>query len=142
MNRGTFPALDEVILLQKDVRINGGWDADFLAQTGVSVLDFTLQPNRSFIVDWSAKVTLGQVGLVATGFVNHGKTIFINGFIRDGYGMRTYGYLTVQNSTISGNEPNYGGYGSGLYNAGITEIQSRHHREQPFRHDGRRHLCL
>lgn len=77
---------DEVVLLDKDVNLSGGWDASFTGQTGLSTIDGQ-ESRRGMTVD-------------------SGVTSLVEGFIvQNGYGggVLNLGTLIVQNSMISNN---------------------------------------
>ena len=91
----------EVVLIDKNITLSGGWNSDFTVQIGMSSID-------------------GQ-GL-RVGITSHfGLTADIEGFvIRNGYGsyaggiVKSGGTMTLTNSTVSGNHGD--SIGGGIYN--------------------------
>jgi uncharacterized repeat protein (TIGR01451 family) len=93
----------EVVLIDKDIALSGGWEATFNTQNGISTIDGEGS----------------RVG-IALGF---GFTGDIEGFaIRNGNGsdaggiVNSGGIMTLTNSTVSGNHSD--GYAGGIYNQG------------------------
>ncbi len=93
---GTYTGTgNEVVLLDKNATLSGGWDTGFTTQSGDSTIDG--EESRRGIT------------------VNSGVTAIVerftaqNGFASYGGGIRNSGTLTLNNSTVSGNTANNGG---------------------------------
>ena len=99
---------DQVILLDRDVTLSGGWDASFTEQSGMSTID-------------------GQ-GARRGMTVNFGITAVVERFIiQNGIGgiynnCGSPGHLTLNDSTISGNTTD--GAGGGIYNYGPATLNN------------------
>jgi hypothetical protein len=120
----------QVVLLNKDARLSGGWNASFTSQNGWSIIDgqstrigVIVQSSSTierFVVQNGSSVT--DVG----GIYNGGTLVLNNSIVRNntccsdfsvidgGAGISNWGTLTVNNSTITGNTSF--DQGGGLYN--------------------------
>jgi hypothetical protein len=100
---GTYVGIgDEVVLLDKDVTLSGGWDGTFTTQSGISTIDGE-DARRGMTVN------SGVMAIVERFTVQ-------NGSASDGGGISNYGTMTLNSSTVSGNIGGgiYNGYGSTL----------------------------
>jgi hypothetical protein len=88
---------DEVVLLDKSVRLLGGWNNDFTVQTGISTVDGD-ESRRGITVNSGVTVIVEHFA------VQHG-------FASDGGGIHNDGTLTMNQSTISENTANSEGGG-------------------------------
>lgn len=121
----------EVAHISKSVTLSGGWNTNFLAQTGYSIIDGQ-SARMGAVIDNSAHVTIdrfriqngsscsaggihvwgGDTTLVLTNsIITNNKTTCVGGAAG---GILNYGYTTITNSTISNNT------GSGINSSGGT----------------------
>ena len=112
---GTYTGTgDEVVLLDKDVTLSGGWDGTFTTQSGTSTIHGE-ETRRGITVD------TGVTAVVDRFTVQHGYTDDGNGG-----GIHNSGILTVTNSIINDNFAYYDGYadhgGGGIYNIGALSL--------------------
>ncbi|MGD8474924.1 MAG: DUF11 domain-containing protein, partial [Anaerolineae bacterium] len=109
---GTFTGTgDEVVLLDRGVRISGGWDAAFSGHGGVSTLDGEGE-RRGITVD------SGVVALVGRFTVQNGSR---TGWQDTGGGIHNAGILSLHECTFEGNE---GYFGGGLSNEGLLDFDT------------------
>jgi hypothetical protein len=104
---GTYTGtVDEVVLLDKDVRLLGGWNGAFTAQSGVSTIDGE-EARRGMTVNDDVTATAERFAVQ-------------NGSAEDGGGIyNAGGTLTINSSAVGGNTATgYSGKGGGIYNAG------------------------
>ena len=127
---GTYTgSSDEVVLLDKDATLSGGWDADFTTQDGTSTIHgeglrrgITVNSGVTAMIE---RFTVQKAAGV--GIYNQGSLTLNNSTISDNTGMQgggicnDYGTLTLNNSTISDNAATYGG---GIYNAGTLILNN------------------
>lgn len=103
---GTYTGIgDQVVLIDRDLTLSGGWNAAFSSQAGYTTIDG--QAARSGF-------TLPAGGSAS---LDHFKVQ--NGYSRMGAGISTSGNLTITNSLITTNKGEYGG---GIYNGGNLTI--------------------
>ncbi|MGD8457423.1 MAG: M4 family metallopeptidase [Anaerolineales bacterium] len=100
----------EVVYIDKDITITGGWDSDFSSQTGMSVIDGE-NSHRGITIDSGI-----------TAYIEF--FVIQNGYSTDGGGIHNEGTLTINGCTVNGNvaegpDPNKGG---GIYNGGTLTI--------------------
>ncbi len=115
----------QVVLLNKDVHLLGGWNTAFTARTGWSILDG--QGARTVMVVGDLTSVTAEQFVIRNGSSSSGAGIANNGMltlsnsavtgnIASDYGggifSGTSGTLILNNSTVSGNRANHGG---GLY---------------------------
>jgi predicted outer membrane repeat protein len=114
---GTYTGTgDEVVLLDKDAMISGGWDETFVAQVASSTIDGE-EARRGVVVN------SGVSAVVERFTAQHGYTGDANGG-----GIYNSGTLTLTNCTINDNYAYYDGYddhgGGGIYNIGALSLLS------------------
>jgi hypothetical protein len=142
----TEPAGYEVVLIQKNITISGGWTSDFTNQTGYTVIDgqnfhrgitinaeFSAMLERLLIRNGRSLVGDGggiYIGVLSKVTIN--DTIIVANMARDsdpiypesrnggGIGMATFVRLTMNDSLVIGNEAS--GIGGGIYCAESTVI--------------------
>ena len=114
-----------VVIINKGLRLSGGWTSDFSAQTGASTIDGANVNNgilaisgttivENFIVENSTSSNSGAIYIVNGNFTLKRSTLRNNVATSNGAGIfLDNGALTVINSTISGNRAN--GSGGGIY---------------------------
>jgi hypothetical protein len=114
-----------VVIMDKGLRLSGGWTSDFSAQTGASTIDGANVNNgilsisgttivENFIVENSTSSNSGGIYIVNGNFTLKRTTLRNNVATSNGAGIfLDNGVLTVINSTISGNRAN--GSGGGIY---------------------------
>lgn len=99
---GTYTSTgDEAVLLDKSVRLLGGWNGTFTTQSGTCTIDG--EGSRRGIT-----VNSGVTAIVARFTVQNGSTTSSGG------GIYNWGTLTLNNSTVSSNTSRYGGV---IYNS-------------------------
>jgi uncharacterized repeat protein (TIGR01451 family) len=112
---GTYSGTgDEVVLLNKNATLSGGWDGAFTTQSETSTIDG--EGSRRGI-----NVNGGVTAIVERFTVQNGDTG------DDGGGIYNAGTLTLNNSTISGNTAEGGDIyedGGGIYNEGTLTLNS------------------
>ena len=105
---GTYTGTgDEVVLLDKDVILSGGWDASFTTQSDSSTIDGQ-GSRRGITVNSGVTATVERFTVQSSG--NSGA----------GGGIYNQGTLTLNNSTISGNASQHSG--GGIYSEEGTVI--------------------
>ena len=114
-----------VVIIDKGLRLSGGWTSDFSSQTGASTIDGVNVNNgilaisgivivENFIVENSTSSNSGAIYIVNGNFTLKKSTLRNNFASSNGAGIfLDNGALTVVNSTISGNRAN--GSGGGIY---------------------------
>jgi uncharacterized repeat protein (TIGR01451 family) len=108
---GTYTGTDnEVALLNKSVRLLGGWDGTFTSQSGTSTLDG--QGTRRGIT-----VNSGVVAVVERFTIQNGTALY--GYPVGG-GIYNRGTFTLNKSTVSGNTAGDGG--GGIFNEDILTL--------------------
>ena len=115
----------EVLLINKDIMVSGGWDAGFSAQSGISTIDGQ-GARRGVTV---------QSGVTAT--IQH-FTLQNGNVTGNGGGVNNAGTLTIIESSITGNVAGNGS-GSAIYNAstGILSLN-----QSSIRHNGSNGICF
>jgi hypothetical protein len=105
---GTYTrAGSEVVLIDRNITLLGGWDDGFSAQSGRSILD-GLGVSRGLTIIAGVTVVLNSFAIQ-------------NGFhVSEGGGIRNAGTLTVTNAVVSGNLSNMSG--GGIYNSGTLTL--------------------
>jgi Zn-dependent metalloprotease len=107
---------NEVVYIDTEVRLLGGWDAGFTAQIGTSTIDGE-DSRRGVTVNHGATATLERFK-------------FQNGSSSDGGGLYSSGNLTLNDCTVRGNSAGGGGgifnnqHGSALYERTLIIIDS------------------
>jgi hypothetical protein len=108
---GTYTASNgtEVVLINKNITLSGGWKTDFSAQSGKSIID-------------GQKTRTGMtVNSTTIASVDHFK--IQNGYnSTQGGGLQNSGSLSLSDSVISGNVSSR--IGGGIYNSGLLTIDS------------------
>ena len=128
---------NEVVLIDRDITLLGGWDASFTTQSGVSTIDGE-GVRRGVTVNSSITATLerfvaqnGNSGIVEGGGIgNFSGTLTLNystvsgNTASNGGGISNFsGRLTLNNSTVIGNAaPN--GFGGGIFNFGTLTLNN------------------
>jgi hypothetical protein len=93
---GTFKGVgDEVVLLDRDAILSGGWDAGFAAQIGTSIIDGEAL-RRGLTVSEDATAIVGHFTIQ-------------NGSAGEGGGVFNQGALTLNRVTVTNNSADYGG---------------------------------
>jgi PKD domain-containing protein len=105
---GTYTGVGtEVVLIDKDITLSGGWDPTFTTQSGMSTIDG--EGIRRGII-----VNSGMVASIEHFVVQNG---FFGADFDGGGGIRNNGNLTVNNSTVRHNTiAGYSSAGGGIYN--------------------------
>jgi hypothetical protein len=127
---GTYTGTgDEVVLLNKDLRLEGGWNAEFMSRTGVSSIDGQGLRRGVRVANAAARVERFLIENGSPGPFPQGGGILVGGpagasgsslvldesTVRDSSGgIWSEGALTVTNSTVSGNTSNNTGSGGGV----------------------------
>ena len=126
-----------VVIVNKDLTLSGGWNADFTAQDQVSIIDGANVNNGilsisgtvvvdNFVVQNSISSNSGAVYIVNGNFTLSRSTLRNNTATSNGAGIfLDNGVLTVVNSTISGNHANSYGGGVHLANSGSASATIR-----------------
>jgi len=137
---GTFTGSGgEVVLVDKSVRLLGGWDSGFTGQTGMSVIDggnarrgirissgVTAVIERFIIEDGFSSGSSGA-GIWNMGSLTLSQSSVrsnqapSSGVIASGGGILSSGVLTLNNSTVSENSA---GFGAGLSVSGIVTLNN------------------
>jgi hypothetical protein len=122
-----------VVIINKNLTLSGGWTADFTSQTGASTIDGANVNNgilvisgtvsvENFIVENSISSNSGAIYIVSGNLTLKRSTLRNNVATSNGAGIFVdSGTVSVINSTISGNRAN--GAGGGIYaanNSGAT----------------------
>ncbi len=126
---GTYTGTgDQVVLFNKSAKLNGGWDATFVSQSGLSVLDgggarrvmyinanVAVNMNR-FTIQHGAAVEWGG-GIYNNGRLTFSDGQFLNNLVPRGgspaYGGGVYskgGAVTIERTTATGNEGQDGSF--------------------------------
>ncbi len=133
---GTYTGTgDEVVLIDKDITLSGGWDSTFTTQSGTSTIDgegarrgMTVNDNvtatvRSFTIQNGFS---GDGG----GIANGGALTLISSIVMDntavayGGGILSYGtLLRLDFSTVSGNEATTGA-GGGIFSSNTLTLNN------------------
>ena len=132
----------EVVLINKNVTLSGGWDTTFTTQSGTTIIDgqgamrgVTVPLGITATVD-TLTVQNGFHDSQGGGIRNNGTLTITNSIIKNnisqwmGGGIFTYGTLTISNTTISGNSAGQighsgGGGGGGIQNySGTTTLNN------------------
>jgi hypothetical protein len=123
-----------VVIINKGLRLSGGWTSDFSAQTGASTIDGANVNNgilaiagttivENFIVENSTSSNSGAIYIVNGNFTLKRSTLRNNVATSNGAGIfLDNGALTVINSTISGNRANSSGGGIYASNNSGTSV--------------------
>lgn len=118
-------ASPNVVIINKDLTLSGGWNSDFTAQDQVSIIDGANVNNGilaisgtvvvdNFVVRNSISMNSGAIYIVNGNFTLSRSTLRNNTATSNGAGIfLDNGVLNVVNSTISGNQAN--SYGGGVY---------------------------
>ena len=109
---GTYTGSDnEVVLIDRSITLSGGWDATFMAQTGMTTIDGG-GGRRGIVIISGVTANLERFA-IQNGYV----------YQYDGGGIYNYGILTLNNSTVSGNT-SYNGGGILNYYAGNMTLNN------------------
>jgi hypothetical protein len=132
---GTYTASSgtEVVLINKNLTLSGGWDEAFSAQNGKSIID-AQKARRGMTVSSPMIATVTHFE-IQNGFSSYGGGIFnsgnlilndsiISGNVSESYGGGLYNCstLTVNNTTISGNVSKANG--GGVYNNSTLTVNN------------------
>jgi hypothetical protein len=109
---------DEVVLVDRDLELSGGWNEGFTLQTGSTIVDGE-NTRTGILVEATASMELfvvqhGVPGPSSAGGVsNYGTLTMTRCTVQDnqGSGVRNEGTLVVDASTVSGNSSNSGAGG-------------------------------
>jgi hypothetical protein len=102
----------EVVLIDKNITLSGGWDESFATQEGTSIIDGE-EARRGITVNGGVTTFIERF-TVQNGFVERGGGIYNDG-----------GTVTLKNSTVSGNVViGYDGYGGGIFNDGTMTLNN------------------
>lgn len=101
----------EVVLVNKDIPISGGWDSSFVTHSGLSTID-AQSSRRGIVIGSTANATVGNV------LVQNGN---LGCCTQRGAGIHNEGALTLNASVVQSNTAAYGGGGIEDY-AGILVI--------------------
>ncbi|CAG0947625.1 hypothetical protein ANRL1_04350, partial [Anaerolineae bacterium] len=126
-----FGGGSEVVLLDRNVRLEGGWNSSFTSQTGVSAIDASYM-RRGITINGGVSATINRfvVQNGSSGILNDGSLTLNNStiannsigfYLEGGGGILNRGTLTVNNSTISSNISRFG---SGIYNQGTVNLNN------------------
>jgi len=112
---GTYTGTgDEVVLIDKDITLSGGWDDTFTTQSGTSTIDGE-DVRRGIHMNSDLTATV-EYFTVQHGYTDDGN----------GGGIYNSGNLTLTNSTISDSFAYFDGYfghgGGGIYNIGSLNL--------------------
>jgi len=132
---GTYTASagSEVVLINKDITLSGGWNGGFTTQSGMATIDGE-GARRGMTVNGGIIATIDRFTIQNGNFVGYGGGIYNagtslavnNSSITNntatgdgggnsyGGGINTSGTMTLSNSTVSGNTASAGG---GIYNS-------------------------
>jgi len=132
--KGTYTGTGfEVVYLDKDATLAGGWDASFTAQSGMSILDG--QGERRGISSITSNVTIfadhftiqhgfassgGGIGISNFGTLILSNSIVANSTASNGGGIAFAGSLTLNDSTVRDNIASNGGGGIWNLNGALT----------------------
>lgn len=119
---------NEVVLLNKNATLSGGWDASFTTQNGMSTIDgeawhrgMTVNSGVTAMVErFAMQNGIGSIGS-GGGIYNVGGTVILNHSVvsgNSGSGISNDGTMTLNHSIVSGNS---GGIG-GIYNGGTMTL--------------------
>jgi len=130
----------EVVFINKEATLSGGWDTSFASQSGMSTIDGLgasrgLRVNSGiigtidhFIVqNGVATSSNSPYGCMGNGIYNAGTLNVQTSVVRDnnttgyGGGICNDGVITINNSTISSNSANEGG---GIFNSGTVTVNN------------------
>jgi hypothetical protein len=122
---------DEVVSIDKDVILSGGWDEGFSAQNSASILDGEMARGVISVGQYRTAVLerfVVQHGFPDWGIYNdHGDLTVINSTIRNNSGRGIYSYiadLTLVGSTVRDNSAISGGGGISSYGGTLTIVNS------------------
>jgi len=145
---GTYTGTgSEVVLLNKDATLSGGWDATFTTQPGMSTIDgegafrgITVNGNRTVLVENLAirngaggiysqgtlilNNSIVRINVSGSGIENAGGTLTLNNSAvsnNQGRGIVNVGSATLNDSIVNSNV-GAGGPGGGIANAGILTL--------------------
>jgi hypothetical protein len=126
---------DEVVLVDRAITLDGGWNSGFTQRTGLSMIDgqglrrgVTIAPGVAASIV-GLDVVNGAKPVAAAfgggGILNEGTLTVDQTAVRNNgaTGIYTTGPLTITNSTVSGNHSNYSNEGGGVsvnVNAAVT----------------------
>jgi hypothetical protein len=124
---GEYTDGDTVAQLDTSVRILGGWNTAFMAQSGASTLDGPEAWQGVVTVSFGATAVLERIVVqngIGSGVVNEGDLTLEESTIRDntgfnGGGIFNSGILSLDGSTVSGNTASMSG---GIYNSGLATL--------------------
>jgi hypothetical protein len=136
---GTYTStLDQVVWIDKDITLSGGWNAGFATQSGTSTIDGQVS-RAGIIVDASVRsvivviehftiqngITSKRGGGIrnASGTLTLSNSSVINNVAPEGGGISNEGGMNIKNSIVSGNTTNVGG-GGGIMNQGALMINN------------------
>ncbi len=139
---GTFIGTGvQVVLMDKDITLSGGWNSAFTAQSGTSTIDgesarlgVWVNADVSGTIDHFT-IQNGHNSSGASGIFNEGDLIVLDSVVQNnsadsscwGAGVLNFGTLTVERTTIRNNRCNDLGYGGGItswYGGPVVVIDS------------------
>lgn len=122
---------DEVVLLNKDAILSGGWNASFTSKVGMSTIDgqgvrrgftvFNLNTVDSFIIQNGTLFNTGG-GIFNFGTLTLNKSIVRDNVADFGAGISNAGTLTLNHSTVHGNIA--ATFGGGILNNGPLTLNN------------------
>ncbi len=131
---GTYTGTgDEVVLLDKNVTLSGGWNNAFTTQDGISTIDGQVS-RRGITVNSDVNATVdrftiqGGTNPYAGGIYNAGTLTFTNGTIlnneHSGIGNYSNGTVILNNTVVSGNTASGIHVGSGTVTLNHSTVSS------------------
>jgi uncharacterized repeat protein (TIGR01451 family) len=134
VTEGTYTGAGaEVVVLDEDARLSGGWDEAFTTQSGSSIVDGE-GSRRGITVGFAVSAIIerftAQNGYdyYGVGGIHNDGTLTLNSStVRDntsriGGGVGNVGFLTLNNCTVSGNRSVYDG--GGINNGGALTVNN------------------
>lgn len=121
----------EVVLIDRNITLSGGWDSSFATQTGQSVLNGEGQ-RQVVVVEAGVTAAIQSIsirdgyGANGGGVFNQGTLTLVNTSITEntanrGGGVYNEGALIAMDTLIQNNSAQF--YGGGIYSTGLFDIQ-------------------
>ena len=129
---GTYTGIgNEVVSVNQNVVLSGGWNDSFTSKTGMSTLDgqgvrrgatvFSTATMDGFLIQHGTLFNTGG-GIANVGTLTLANSLVSNNSTDFGGGISNSGTLVLNNSTVSGNSA--GIFGGGILNSGTLTINS------------------